>query len=180
MGFPGGTSGKEPTCQCRRLKRWGLDLWVRKIPWRRACNPLQYSCLENLTDERVWWAMVHRVPKSQTRLKQFSTCVYIYTHTHTHTYMHMDFPDGSEGKESTFNVECRRHRRHGINPWFRKISWRRKWQSTPVFFPGKSMDIYKILFQILFHYRLLQDIEYSSPCYPVGPCCFSVLLSFNM
>ena len=34
--FPGGTSGKEPTCQCRRLKRPGFDPWVGKIPWRRA------------------------------------------------------------------------------------------------------------------------------------------------
>ena len=32
MGFPGGTSGKEPTCQCRRLKRHGFDPWVGKIP----------------------------------------------------------------------------------------------------------------------------------------------------
>ena len=30
-----------------------------------------------------------------------------------------------------------------------------------------------IPFQILYHYRLLQDIEYSSPCYAVGPCCIS-------
>ena len=28
-----------------------------------------------------------------------------------------------------------------------------------------------ILFQILFHYRLLQDIEYSYLCYTVEPCC---------
>ena len=28
-------SGKEPSCQCRRLKRLGFNLWVRKIPWRR-------------------------------------------------------------------------------------------------------------------------------------------------
>ena len=28
-----------------------------------------------------------------------------------------------------------------------------------------------ILFQILFPYRLLQNIEYSSLCYTVGPCC---------
>jgi len=27
---------KNPACQCRRLKRSGFDLWVRKIPWRRA------------------------------------------------------------------------------------------------------------------------------------------------
>ena len=26
----------------------------------------------------------------------------------------------------------------GFNPWVGKISWRRKWQSTPVFLPGKS------------------------------------------
>ena len=32
-----------------------------------------------------------------------------------------------------------------------------------------------ILFQILFHFKLLQDIEYSSPCYTVGPCCSSIL-----
>ena len=38
-GFPGGTSGKEPTCQCRSCKRCGFDPWVRKIPWRRAQQP---------------------------------------------------------------------------------------------------------------------------------------------
>ena len=31
------------------------------------------------------------------------------------------------------------------------------------------------LFQILFDYRLLQDIEYSSLCYTVGVCCLSIL-----
>ena len=30
-------------------------------------------------------------------------------------------------------------------------------------------------FQILFHYRLLQGIEYSSLGYIVGPCCLSLL-----
>ena len=30
--FPGGASGKEPVCQCRRLKRAGFDPLVRKIP----------------------------------------------------------------------------------------------------------------------------------------------------
>ena len=31
--------------------------------------------------------------------------------------------------------------------------------------------IYNVLFQVLFHYRLLQDIEYSPLRYTVGPCC---------
>ena len=35
-GFPCGSSGKEPVCQCRRLKKRGFEPWVRKIPWRRA------------------------------------------------------------------------------------------------------------------------------------------------
>ena len=33
--------------QCRRL---GFHPWVRKIPWRRKWQPLQYSCLENPVD----------------------------------------------------------------------------------------------------------------------------------
>ena len=39
MGFPGSTSGKEPTCQCRRCKRCGFNPWLRKIPWRRVWQP---------------------------------------------------------------------------------------------------------------------------------------------
>ena len=31
-GFPGGSRGKEPSCQYRRHKRLGFDPWVRKIP----------------------------------------------------------------------------------------------------------------------------------------------------
>ena len=56
-GFPDGTSGKEHTCQCRRHERCRFHPWVGKIPWRRACNPLQYSCLENLMDRGAWHAL---------------------------------------------------------------------------------------------------------------------------
>ena len=38
-GFPGGTSGKEPTCSCKRHKRRGFSPRVGKIPWRRAGQP---------------------------------------------------------------------------------------------------------------------------------------------
>ena len=36
MGFPGGASSKEPSCQC---KRYGFEPWVGKIPWGRAGQP---------------------------------------------------------------------------------------------------------------------------------------------
>ena len=39
LGFPGGASGKEPTCQSRRHKRCGFNSRVRKIHWRRAQQP---------------------------------------------------------------------------------------------------------------------------------------------
>ena len=39
MGFLGGTSGKEPTYQCRRWKRCGFDPWAGTIPWKRAWQP---------------------------------------------------------------------------------------------------------------------------------------------
>ena len=52
---------------------------VGSIPgWGRAPggghgNPLQYSCRDNPTDRGAWQAMVHRVAKSWTQLKQLST-----------------------------------------------------------------------------------------------------------
>ena len=39
LGVPGGTSGKESACQCRRHKKYGFDPWVGKIPWRRKWQP---------------------------------------------------------------------------------------------------------------------------------------------
>ena len=34
--------------------------------------------------------------------------------------------------------QCRKWKRHGFDTWVGKIPWRRKWQPTPVFLPGKS------------------------------------------
>ena len=66
------TSGRETARQRRRHKRHGFDPRVRKVPWRRHGNPLQYSRLENLTDRGSWQATVHSVAKSQTQLKRLS------------------------------------------------------------------------------------------------------------
>ena len=60
LGFPGGAIVKETAFQCRRHKRCGFDSWVRKIPWRRNGNPLQYSCLEIPMNRGDWWSTIHR------------------------------------------------------------------------------------------------------------------------
>ena len=46
------------------------------------------------------------------------------------------FPAGTNGKEPA--CPCRRHKRPGFASWVGKIPWRRVWQPTPVFLPGKS------------------------------------------
>ena len=52
--------------------------WFRKIPWifLGTGNPLQYSCLENLMDGGAWWATVHGVGKSRTRLSDFTSLLH--------------------------------------------------------------------------------------------------------
>ena len=44
------------------------------------------------------------------------------------------FPCSSDGK---ICLQCRRPR---FDPWVRKVPWRREWQPTPVFWPGKSHE----------------------------------------
>ena len=46
------------------------------------------------------------------------------------------FPGGASGKEPA--CQSRRCKRRGFHPWVGKIPWRRAWQPTPVFLPGKS------------------------------------------
>ena len=51
----------------------------------------------------------------------------------------MGFPGDTNGKELA--CQCRKHKKHGFDPWVRKIPWRRAWQPTPVFLPGESPQI---------------------------------------
>jgi len=68
--------------------------------------------------------------------------IFKYTHSEAkgkYTNWVLGFPGGSFGKESACNVgDCLRCRRPEFNLWVGKIPWRRKWQLTPVFLPGKS------------------------------------------
>ena len=66
MGFPGGISGKESACRCRRYKSCRLDPWSERSPGEGNDNPLQYSCLGNPMDRGAWQAIVHGVATSGT------------------------------------------------------------------------------------------------------------------
>ena len=62
---PGGSDGKQSACIAGDL---GLNPGLGKFPGEGNGNPFQYSCLENPMDREAWWATLHRVTKSQTRL----------------------------------------------------------------------------------------------------------------
>jgi len=48
----------------------GSILGLGRSPEGGHANPFQYTSLENPMDREAWWATVHRVAKSQIRLKQ--------------------------------------------------------------------------------------------------------------
>ena len=79
-GFPSGTNSKESACNVGDIRNVDSIPGSRRSPGGGHGNPLQYSCLEKLTNRWAWWSTVHRVTKSLTRLKQLNT----HTHTNTH------------------------------------------------------------------------------------------------
>ena len=81
-GFPGGASGKESTCQCRRHKRLRFNPWVRKFPWRRKWQPTPVSLPgkfhghRSLVGYRPWGC------KESDTIEQVNTHKYKYTCRH--------------------------------------------------------------------------------------------------
>ena len=64
-GFPGGSEVKVSACNAGDL---GSIPGSGRSPGEGNGNPLQYSCLEDPMERGAWWATVHGVTKSRTRL----------------------------------------------------------------------------------------------------------------
>ena len=47
-------------------------VWKKNVK-NDSLNSLRYSCLENAMNQGAWWAAVHRVTQSWTRMKRLST-----------------------------------------------------------------------------------------------------------
>ena len=79
MGFPGGTRGKESTCQSRRQKRCAFDAWVRNgqedpLEWEMAPTPVFLP--EKFRGQR------NLVGYSPLVCKDLDTTEQLSTHTH--------------------------------------------------------------------------------------------------
>ena len=108
--------------QSMRSRRVGHD-WATSLSlftfmhWRRKWQPTPGFLPGESQGWGSLWAAVYGVAQSRTRLKRLSS--------------------------SSSSSSSHRHRRrcdcsHRFDPWVEKIPWKRKWQPTPVFLPGKS------------------------------------------
>ena len=117
-----------------------------------------------------YWRWFHLL--SSLSFSQYNTSYYKY---HDPVYL----PSQNPGKLTTIiqsvkywtktansTQESRSHWKH----FFKKIEGQLIYSVSGIHHSDSVIRI-SILFQILFHYRLLQDSEYSSLCYTVGPCC---------
>ena len=75
-GFPGGTSGKEPTCQSRRHKKCRFDPWVGKIPRRRAWQLTPVFLLGESHGQRGLAGYRHRVAESDMTEATWHACTH--------------------------------------------------------------------------------------------------------
>ena len=73
MGFPGGSSGKNPPVNAGGLRDVGSIPGLGRVPGGGHSNLFQYSCWRIPRIRGAWWATVHRVTKSCTRLQRLST-----------------------------------------------------------------------------------------------------------
>ena len=69
FNFPGGSEIKASAWNAGDT---GSIPGLGRSPGEGNGNPLQYSCLENSMEGGAWWATVHGVIKSQTRLSDFT------------------------------------------------------------------------------------------------------------
>ena len=74
MGFPSGSGVKNLPAKAGD-RDVGLIPGLRRFPGGGNGNPIQYSRLEKSMDREAWWAVVHGVLNSWTRLSNW-TCMY--------------------------------------------------------------------------------------------------------
>ena len=103
-------------------------------------NPLQHSCLENPMNGGAWWAAVHGVAKSRTRLSDFPFTFHFHAlekEMANHSSVLAWRVPGTGEPRGLLSMGSHRvgHDWSDLAAW---LSWRRKWEPTPVFLPGES------------------------------------------
>ena len=110
---------------------------------RRHRHRTQCSCLENPMDGGAWWAAVHGVAESRTRLRD-CTFTFHFPALEKEMATHSSVPawripgTGEPGGLQSMGSLRVGHDCETALSLFTFLHWRRKWQPTPVFLPGES------------------------------------------
>ena len=132
-----------------RVWGWGRDLYSHSCPLGSSSGSFTHLVFNPccLQEELILSANSWSLPQS---------CPSYVLHFHEQHYHHLPSPlrekpgnphflshtwaPPSSVNSASLNYPsvCRRHKRGGLNPWVRKIPWRRAWQLIPVFLPGES------------------------------------------
>ena len=100
-----------------------------KCPWQRW---LLWKCLEQLGT--TYLSLFLPSPGLTPNPPILSWCLTLLLNEFSLTYPIFLVARGKESAHQC-RIWCRIH---GLDSWVRKIPWRRKWQPTPAFVPGKS------------------------------------------
>ena len=115
-------AGKDWSQEEKRMTEEKMAGWHHWLNGHEFEYPVHLQDL--VVDKEAWHTAIYGVTKSRTGLSDSPDWMLMH-----------GLPRWHNGKESP--CQCRRHKWCGFHLWIWKISWRRKWQLTPVFFPGK-------------------------------------------
>ena len=83
------SSGSDGKASAGNVGDLGSIPGLGRSPGEGNDNPLQYSCLEKSMDGGAWWATVHGVTKSRTRLRDFT----FFLSCREQESNHLEWPD---------------------------------------------------------------------------------------
>ena len=85
---------------------------------------------------------------------------------------HLDPPRWLRDKKKSA-CQCMRWKRHGFDPWVGNMPWRRIWQPTPVFLPGKSHGFQGVVNPLCMGTKELDMTEQTCSLPIYSPYCIS-------
>ena len=133
---------KEKNTKENKLERSNQKI-MEKNHFGMSCFAAFLSCLENSRDGGAWWATVHGVAQSRTRLSGFTFTVHSHAlekamATHS-SALAWRIPRTEEpGGLPSMRLQRVGHDWATSLSLFTLMHWRRQWQPTPVLLPGES------------------------------------------
>ena len=146
-------------------------------------NPLQYSCLKNPMDGGAWWAAVHEVAKSQTRLSGFTFTFHFDAlekeMATLSSVLAWRIPEmGEPGRLQSMGSRRVRQDWATSLSLFTFMHWRRKWQATPVFLPRESQGLWAAIYGVTQSWTRLKRLSSSSSSSSNNNKWFMLMLLF--